>query len=251
MMTRKKLSELEAMSELGIQKMVSGSFTVVEGELRVDTYVVDVASGVLEVSYPTVGAVGDFHLVRNQALVEAIERLDLPVTDEERSMLAASSKRRVDSLRRILRSEGAGRAVPRMGPPAPDSHLESRSPFQASWVAMAHAATGTAAEDQIRAVLESYRSATEKGDVDALRKVYSDYPEELREAQKGYFASVRDLQVQISDLEIVVIGDEAVASYTRSDDFFDLEMGEETHVDVRLTKTLVRRDGGWLLVLGE
>jgi len=40
-----------------------------------------------------------------------------------------------------------------------------------------------------------------------------------------------------------VVGDEAVVSYTRTDDFADAHTGRPMHVSVRLTKVLRRRDG--------
>jgi hypothetical protein len=43
-----------------------------------------------------------------------------------------------------------------------------------------------------------------------------------------------------------VVGEEAVVSYTRTDDFVDVQTGRPGHVSVRLTKTLRRVGGRWL-----
>ena len=45
--------------------------------------------------------------------------------------------------------------------------------------------------------------------------------------------------------------DEAVASYTRTDDFVDARTGRPMHVAVRLTKTLKRQDGAWKLAASK
>ena len=45
--------------------------------------------------------------------------------------------------------------------------------------------------------------------------------------------------------DIAVVGDEAVVSYTRIDDFTDVRTGRPMHVSVRLTNMLPRADDGW------
>jgi hypothetical protein len=43
----------------------------------------------------------------------------------------------------------------------------------------------------------------------------------------------------------VVEGDEALAIFTRSDDFLDAQIGMPVHLEVRVSNLLTRRDGGW------
>ncbi len=47
-------------------------------------------------------------------------------------------------------------------------------------------------------------------------------------------------------VEAAVVGEEAVVSYTRTDDFVDVQTGRPGHVSVRLTKTLRQVNGRWL-----
>lgn len=254
-MKKKDLSEIEAASELGIQKMLSGSFTIVGDQLRVDTYVVDVGSGVLETSYPTEGEVDDFYGLRNRILVAAVDRLDLPVSAEERRTLLARRPGNVDALKKLLEAEG--KRPPR--PDAADAEPEPSAALRAlEWLASAtlgvgaaHAAEAASDEDAIRALLERYRTATEAGDLEALARVYDEYSADTRAAQEQYFSMVEDLTIEIEDVEMAVIGDEAVVSYTRSDEFVDRQTGRPADVTVRLTKELVRQDGQWRLVAGE
>lgn len=48
-----------------------------------------------------------------------------------------------------------------------------------------------------------------------------------------------------------MVGNEAVVSYTRTDDFADARTGRPMHVTVRLTKVLKRQDGEWKLAAGK
>jgi len=62
---------------------------------------------------------------------------------------------------------------------------------------------------------------------------------------------VKDLKVGIDNVDVAVVGDEAVVSYTRTDDFADAHTGRPMHVSVRLTKVLRRQDGTWKLAAAK
>jgi ketosteroid isomerase-like protein len=62
---------------------------------------------------------------------------------------------------------------------------------------------------------------------------------------------IKDLKVSIDNVDIAVVGDEAVVSYTRTDDFVDARTGRPMHVAVRLTKTLKQDQGAWKLAGGK
>lgn len=249
---RKNLSEIEAMTELGVAKMLSGSFTVVDDSLQITTRIVDVQTGVLDASYVTVGHVNNFFDLRNKIVLEAIDRLKLPVTATERQALVARQRASVDNLKRLLAAEGATRPASgrRDAPAAAESEPRSQLPRWIQRALDSAASPATAAEapegdGAIRELLERYRRAMEQRDLDAMAAIYLDYSDEQRGAQEAYFENVRDLRVAIADVEVVVLGDEAIASFTRTDDFVDGETGEPMHMVVRLTKNLERRDGTW------
>ena len=100
-------------------------------------------------------------------------------------------------------------------------------------------------------VLEHYRKATESRELQALAAVYDEFSPDQQAAQQRYFENVRDLKVVIDHVDVAVVGDEAVASYTRTDDFVDARTGRPMHVTVRLTKILRRSDGTWKLAGGK
>ena len=46
----------------------------------------------------------------------------------------------------------------------------------------------------------------------------------------------------------MVEGDDALATFTRSDDFLDAQTGTPVHLEVRVSNVLTRRDGGWKIL---
>jgi len=249
LITREGLTEFEAATRLGIRKMLSGSFVVIGGTVRIETHVVDVASGVLEASSTTVGREHDFLELQSRMALDVIARLNLPITPEEQKMLVARRSTDVEALKLLLEAEGS----PVQGPPAPPPDPGSALP---RWLALAPLVAPTAAladeaTDAILAVLERYRQATEGREIAALAALYMEFPPEQQAAQQRYFDNVRDLRVVIENVDIHVVGDEAVASYTRTDDFRDARTGRPMHVAVRLTKVLRRHEGAWKLAGGK
>ncbi len=48
-----------------------------------------------------------------------------------------------------------------------------------------------------------------------------------------------------------IVGDEAVVSYTRADNFADAETGRPMHASLRIAKTLCQEQGEWKLAGGK
>jgi len=51
--------------------------------------------------------------------------------------------------------------------------------------------------------------------------------------------------VRFSNYEILIEGNEAVATFTRDDDFKDAHSGREMHLEVRMSSVVSKGDGGW------
>jgi adenylate cyclase len=252
LMTRKGLTDIEAASQLGIKKMLSGSFVAMNGTLRIETHVVDVTTGVLEASYTTTGPEQDFLDLQNKTAFGVIAQLNLPVTEEEKQVLLAQQATTVDALKLLLEAESPTAAKPDApAPRVPQSRLESRRALCWLGAAPARADDAGAAQAAIHDVLERYRRAIESKEIQALAAVYTDFSPEQQAAQRRYFDNVSDLKVTLADLDIAVVGDEAVVSYTRTDNFLDARTGRPMHVAVRLTKMLRRVDGTWKLASGK
>jgi ketosteroid isomerase-like protein len=246
LISRKGLTEIEAATQLGISKMLSGSFVVVNGTMRIEMHVVDVKTGVLESSYTTTGREADFLNLQSQLAFGVISHLDLPVTAEEKQLLLARRTTDEDALKMLLEAEG-GAAPPPTGKPVPE-----RKSALPQWLARPRLlgaaparADDQAAQTAILEAIERYRRATEARDLRALAALYADFPPEQQAAQQRYFDNVRDLKISIDNPDIAVVGDEAVVSYTRTDDFVDARTGRPMHVAVRLTKILRQQNGDW------
>jgi ketosteroid isomerase-like protein/TolB-like protein len=252
LISRKGLTEIEAAKQLGIAKMLSGSFVVINDALRIETHVVDVKTGLLESSYTTSGRAADFLNLQNQLALGLIARLDLPATDEEKQILLSQRNTDEEALKMLLEAEGgsAPRAAPSSGKPAPgpESALPQWFAFSRLLASPAWADEKTV-EAEIVDVIERYRRAMEARDLPALGAVYTEFSAEQQAAQERYFANVRDLKISIDNPDIAVVGDEAVVSYTRADDFVDVRTGRPMHVAVRLTKILRRQNGEWRMTV--
>ncbi len=251
LISRKGLTEIEAASQLGITKMLSGSLVVMNGTLRIETHIVDVKTGVLESSYTTSGREADFLNIQNQLVFRVISDLDLPVTEEEKQILLARRNTDEEALKMLLEAEGgsAPPPAPAPGKPAPDplSALPQWRALSRLLAAAPARADDTGAKVAILDVIERYRRATEARDLAALAAMYAEFSPEQQAALQRYFANVRDLKISIDNPDIAVVGDEAVVSYTRTDDFVDARTGRRMHAAVRLTKILRQQNGEWKL----
>jgi adenylate cyclase len=244
LISRKGLTEIEAASQLGIRKMLSGSVVENNGVLQIEIHVVDVGSGVLESSSTTAGPEDRFLELQNKLALDVISRLNLPATDAEKQVLLAQQSTDVEALRLLLDAErGAAGPAPTAAPVGPRSELWPAS----QWLGDAPAFADGNADAAIRDVVDRYRKAMEGRNAAALAALYSEFPPDLQAAQQRYFDNVRDLKVSIDNLDIAVVGNEAVVSYTRTDDFTDARTGQPMHVAVRVTKMLRESDGTWKL----
>lgn len=238
-MTREGLTAMAVAQRLGIEKMVSGSVVAMGDTVRVEARVVDVTSGILDGAHVESGRAQDFLALESDLVLGVIASLPITLSAEEEHRIAARRATDLDALRRLLDVEGESMPTP---PPVspPDEHSWLRD------LLGPREALADEAPREIAAFLEQYRRATEAHDVDALGAMYAASSPEQRAGFERYFGGVRDLRVGIDRVEAAVVGEEAVVSYTRTDDFVDVQTGRPGHVSVRLTKTLRRVDGRWL-----
>jgi TolB-like protein/ketosteroid isomerase-like protein len=244
LVTREGLSEYEAASRLGIRKVLGGHVTTAGPVVRVEVQIVDIATGTLDSSFVVVG--------RDDALIElesdvanaVIGRLGIELSSADARHLESFRATDVDTYRRFLATEGeTARALPAApgSPEGPTSWL----PPRAAW------AGEDAGRDEVLAFLERLRTAIEERDLDTLATLYVEFPAEQRAALARYFADARDLRVKLADVDVAVSGDEAIVSYTRTDDFVDVPTGRSMHVSGRVTKLLRRAAGRWQLAPGR
>jgi hypothetical protein len=185
--------------------------------------------------------------LENEVVFGVVQKLGLRLTHDDEGRLAARRATDVEALRRLMGVEGGKPALP------PPDVRQPPTPGGSSWMepAAAWAADVDPAEHDIVAFLERYRVATESGDVGALSTMYAAFSEAQRAALASYYAGVRDLRVTIDNVVVAVVGGEAVVSYSRTDDFVDARTSRPMHVALRVTKTLARKDGAWVLTAGK
>ena len=249
LVTRERLTDVEAASRLGIEKMVTGSVFVLGDTIRVEVRIVDVGSGVVEGAHTAVGRESLFLALEVEVLEAAAANLRLSLSPDDEERLHGRRTTDSDALRRLLEAEGGDAPAPRGPPP------DGRDPQSLLWDALgprrAWADEADADRARIIALLDAYRRAIEARDVDAVGALYAAFPAAQRDAVERFFAAARDIRVRIENVDVAVVGSEAVVSFSRTDDFVDVPTGRPQRVTVRLTKRVRRIDGAWRFASGR
>jgi CHAT domain-containing protein len=242
---KRGLSEIEVADALGMTKMVSATLVFADTDLQINVEIVDIASGLLEGSESARGPAEQLVELQNQIAVKTVRALGVaPSTDELDRILAYRTNETLDAyklLAETLPSQPPESSAPR----APDALDRDSSWFNpaSSW-----AADSGAEESAIRSLLQEYRSALEAKSVDRLAQMQVEMQEIQRQALGRYFHNVKDLKVQIRDIDLLVEGDEALVTFTREDVFTDAPSGRPMRLEVRTEQRLVKVDGGWRIL---
>jgi TolB-like protein len=102
------------------------------------------------------------------------------------------------------------------------------------------------AEQEIRAILERYRQALEKGDLDGIQESWGKLTARRRKGLEEYFAIADDLRITFDRIEIRLVEDNRYAiSYVRRDQFSDRRTGEQVDLEVQLVNTAERDGERW------
>ncbi len=242
--------------QLGIGRLLTGSFHVVDDTLRIDAHIVDADSGLNQASDSVEGNLTSFFDLQKQLVLSMLRRLRVQVSAEEGASIETETNTDVDAYRLLLESEGVVDTAPEGSRPAatptPAKHSDGAPLWP--WLGAAHAAENDLdpdADSQVRAVLEAYRKALEEKDVDRVATLYTAFAEPQRAALRGYLQSATELRVELADIAITPQGAGVAATFTRRDRFVDQETGKPVRLEVRLTKMLVREGGTWKIGGGK
>ena len=248
LVTRQGLSEYEAATKLGIGKLLSGSVGVVGNVVRVEAQVVDITSGTVESSVLVIGHEEALVALQSDLARALIDRLGLSLTAADARRLESYRATDLEGYRRVREADGEATVG---APPVGPGDDPPRGP--SGWLAprSAWADEQDVARAEITAFLDRYRRAIEARDVDTLAAFYIEFPPEQRAAIARFFTTARDLRVTLEDVDVAVVGDEAIVSYSRTDDFIDVPTGRPMHVMTRPTKLLQRKDAAWRLAPGR
>lgn len=242
------LSELEAAEKLGIAKMISGALGKESGKLTLELQVVDIASGLLDASERVSGEQGQVIELQNELAVNVLRALNIELSAEERAVLfARRTNETLDGYRMLADTLGGSPGKNARPPRGPDTSRSEPAPSWFCWSAVAWAEPADNDEEAIRALLLEWAGALQEKDLDRVASLMVEMGDEQRAALVRYFANADALVVSIGDIDVLVAGDEALATFTRTDSFVDRRSARDLHLEVRLSSELVRKDGHWKL----
>lgn len=242
------LSELEAAEKLGIAKMISGALGKESGKLTLELQVVDIASGLLDASERVSGEQGQVIELQNELAVNVIRALNIELSAEERAVLfARRTNETLDGYRMLADTLGGSPGKNARPPRGPDTSRSEPAPSWLRWSAVAWAEPADNDEEAIRALLVEWAGALQAKDLDRVASLMVEMGDEQRAALARYFANADALVVSIDDIDVLVAGDEALATFTRTDSFVDKRSARDLHLEVRLSSELARKDGRWKL----
>ncbi len=258
---KRRLPEIEVAEVLGITKMISGAVAMGESLVTIEWQIVDTSSGILDAAEEVRGRKDDLIELQNNVARQLLRALNVSVTPEEIDVILSNRTNETLNSYRLL-TETFGDDIDES---ERLSSAAQRPTWALAWPAVAYAQEGeaivqlrpavaqegkpapAAEEDEhaVRDVLEAYRVALENKDMGQLSDVLVEVSEKQEEAFTRYFNHAQGLKVIFSDFDILVEGDEALASFTREDRFMDEHAGRELHLEVRVTGLLVKQDGQW------
>ncbi len=264
LMQEEDITEMQIAKELGIAKMISGSFVSASNTLRIETHVVDVKTGLLEVSDYVEGDLSQFFRLQQELAVKVIRTFQPSNQSKDVPRIAsAPAAPSLDTYKLLMEAEDESEDVASAPEDGKSSLLRPATINYGSILSWLGTKTGPSTaradqnaglnggplpKEQIKELLEIYRLAYEQKSLELLTGVYEVMSDKQRAARVRYFENTTDLQVAIQDVRIAVRGNNAIVSYTREDQFTDKRTGKGVKVDVRLTKSLARIEGQWKII---
>ncbi len=242
------LSELEAAEKLGIAKMISGALAQERGRLTLELQVVDIASGLLDASERVSGNPNELIELQNQLAVNMLHALNIDLSPEERTTIFAQrTNETLDGYRMLADTLGGAAAKDASPSRIPDTSRGEPGQWWLPWPAVAWAEAADGDEEAIRVVLLEWAAALQAKDLDRVAAVTIDMADAQRTALARYFDNAERLSVSVADVDVLVAGDEALATFTRRDSFLDKRSGRDMQLEVRLSSQLERNGGRWKL----
>ncbi|MBX3025086.1 caspase family protein [bacterium] len=248
---------LEAAQRAGVGLLVRGAYWVQDRQLSISAQVQSVRPLQVVATARARGPVDKFAQLTGQVMLALLDQLSVDVPAPLGDQLRNPGTSSLTARKLLTEAESGGGRAPRrperpIQPGAFHAPPPSAPPLLA-WlldaiVPPSFAQTDPDAEAQLRVTLEGYRQALEDEDLDALRRYYADFPASQAAALDRYFENAENLRIELSDVRVAIIGDEAAVSFTRHDRFTDRERGEPQDVRVRVTKRFAFRGGQWIIL---
>lgn len=253
-------SDKDVAEALGIDSAIVGTVATMGERMMLDVKVVDVDAGwEIASSFEVTGTEAEFEVMHNRAAEHIIKALGIDIKSDEIEQLLAlkpdAPNAKPDDYKLVLDMMGAlddgGDEEPTAPKPSgdrvgPTSWLPDLVPdAQAQDEPGAADPSASSDEDAVRALVEAYRAAIEAEDLDALSALHVDLSGRMRDAFVKYFANAEALKVQFESLEITVEEGEAIATFTRKDEFQDAGTGRPVRLEIRVSSILEYQEDGW------
>jgi hypothetical protein len=158
--------------------------------------------------------------------------------------VADRGRETLDAYRLFTETLGDPPSAPAAPAPAP-APRRSEGHSRLTWPGTAWADEPDPEEEAIRELLARYGAALEAKSVEGLAALQLEMSERQRASLLRYFANASGLAVRIRDVDVLVEGDEAVATFTREDVFVDGVSGRRMRVEARVSGLLAKHDGAW------
>lgn len=235
---KRGIPEIEVAEQLGITKMIAATLSGSPSDLSLKVQIIDIGTGLIEGSHEARGSESQLIEMQNDTALEVLHSLKVPVDQELARLLSRRTNDRLDDYKLLTESMGGEAAEPRR-----DTEPRSEGPG-GPWFSPDPAWAGDD-EAAIAALLARYRDALESENLAAVEALHIALPDAMRNALQKYFQNADALRVQFSKADIVVEGDEALATFTRTDDFTDASSGLPVHLEVRVSNVVARQGGSW------
>jgi TolB-like protein len=240
---KRGLTNFEAAQQLGITKVISGSISESDQNLILEIEIDD-ARGMIVYAEEIRGTGSRLIEMQNDA-VKAILKVIKPELrqDQLQKLVANRTNEQLEGYK--LLTESMGEVVEEQGKPAapPAKPHGEETSWELGWPASAFAADPNEAE--VKQLLELYRTALESKSMEQISAIYVEVTPSMRDALTRYFATADNLKVRFSNFDILIEGNEAVATFTRNDEFKDAHSGRDMQLEVRVSSVVAKQDGGW------
>lgn len=241
---KRGLTELEAAEQLGITKMISAALSGTASRLALEVQVVDIGTGLIEGAHEGHGSERELMEMQNDAALDVMQALKVPVDQGLARLLAVRTNDRLQEYKLLTESMGGGIE----DTPASPEPRSGRDRFRRLADLVVRDAHAGANEAEIAALLERYRRALESEDIAEVEALHVALPLPVREALRRYWKNAERLHVRFSKVDVLVEGDEALATFTRSDEFRDAWSGVPVDLEVRVSYVVAREDGAWKIL---
>jgi TolB-like protein len=248
----RRSDDLAAAHQLGIRRLVTGSYHVVGQTLRIDAEIVDTATGVQEASDSVEGDIGDFFALEKQLVRSMLTRLRVQPSSEEEQRLQKDTSTDVDAYRLLLETEGVMSDRTPVKAPTPTPQPQSRLSVPHSLLALL-SSPAQAAEPPpevaaaVLQTIEAFRDALEQKDFTQLAALYVTFSDKHRAVLDAYLRNADELRVEFTDITLEIRPAGVLVTYTRIDRFVDHDSHRPVRLEARLARLIVRENQTWKL----